>query len=73
MKTRQMLDLLTDAGYPMKLLAAQSGVSYMKLFRYIRKHGGLSPDEKARLWRFAIMQPIIAEALDIEIEEDKNA
>ena len=69
MKTREMLDRLTGASYPMKLVAAQSGVSYMKLFRYYRRGGKLTPDEKARLWRFAIMQPVISDALDIEMEE----
>lgn len=70
MRTRQMMQLLTDAGYPMKLVAAQSGVSYMKLFRYVRRDGKLSPGDKARLWKFGITQPAVAEPLDIEIQED---
>lgn len=70
MRTRQMMQLLTDAGYPMKLVAAQSGVSYMKLFRYVKRDGKLTPDDKARLWRFGIMQPVVAEPLDIEIQEE---
>lgn len=69
MRTREMMALLEDASYPMKLVAAQSGVSYMKVFRYIRRDGKLTPDEKARLWRFAIMQPVVSEALNVEIEE----
>jgi hypothetical protein len=69
MKTREMLETMAGAGYPIKLVAAQSGVSYMRVFRYLRRGGALSPDDKARLWRFAVMQPPIAAALDIEIEE----
>lgn len=70
MRTREMMALLEDASYPMKLVAAQSGVSYMKVFRYIRRDGKLTPDEKARLWRFAIMQPVVSEALNVEIGEE---
>lgn len=69
MRTREMMELLEDASYPMKLVAAQAGVSYMKVFRYMRRDGKLTPDEKARLWRFAIMQPVVSEALNVEIEE----
>lgn len=69
MRTREMMALLEGANYPMKLVAVQAGVSYMKVFRYIRRDGKLTPDEKARLWRFAIMQPVVSEALNVEIEE----
>lgn len=70
MRTKEMLGLLSEAGYPMKLVAAQSGVSYMKLFRYVRRNGKLTPGDKARLWKFGITQPAVAEPLDIEIQED---
>lgn len=71
MKTREMLTILTNAAYPLKLVAAQSGVSYMKVFRYFKNDGGLSPDEKAKIWKFAIMQPVISDALDSDIQEEK--
>lgn len=70
MKTRDMLTVLQDSKYPLPLVAAQSGVSYMKLYRYCRKGGALSPDEKAKVWRFAIMQPVVSSALSIELEEE---
>lgn len=70
MKTREMLDLLNSESYPLSLIAAQSGVSYMKLFRYCRRNGKLSPDEKAKLWRFAIVQPIISEAISAELDDE---
>lgn len=69
MKTKEMLRKLTGAGYPTKLVASQSGVSYMKLFRYCRGEAKMTPDEKSRIWRFAILQPVIADALNIEMQE----
>lgn len=69
MKTKQMIALLTDAGYSLKLLSTQSKVSYMKLFRYVRRDGSLTPDEKAKLWRFGIAQPIVSDALENDIQE----
>lgn len=69
MKTKQMIALLTDAGYSLKLLSTQSKVSYMKLFRYVRRDGKLTPDEKAKLWRFGIAQPIVSDALENDIQE----
>jgi len=70
MKTREMLALLTANKYPMNMIAEQAGVGYFRLYRYIKGTAAMSPDEKAKLWRFAIMQPLISEALAIEIEED---
>lgn len=72
MKTKEMIALLLDAGYSMRLLATQSRVSYMKLFRYVKRDGGLSPDEKAKLWRFGIAQPIVSDAMDSDIQEAKK-
>ena len=69
MKTKQMIALLTDAGYSLKLISTQSKVSYMKLFRYVRRDGALTPDEKAKIWRFGIAQPIISDALESDIQE----
>lgn len=69
MKTKQMINLLTEAGYSLRLLSSQSNVSYMKLFRYVRAGGALSPDEKAKLWRFGIMQPVISDAMENDIQE----
>jgi len=69
MKTREMMALLESASYPMKLVAMQSGVSYMKVFRYMRRDGKLTPDEKSKLWRFGKMQPVVEKALMIEVEE----
>lgn len=70
MKTRDMIAMLNDESYPLSLIATQSGVSYMKLFRYCRRDGKLSPDEKAKLWRFAIVQPIIADAITAELDDE---
>lgn len=69
MKTRDMIETLTDAGYPLSLIASQSGVSYMKLYRYVKKSGDMTPDDKALVWRFGKMQPAVEVALGIEIEE----
>lgn len=69
MKTREMLAILTDAGYPLSLVASQSGVSYMKLYRYVKADGAMTPDEKALVWRFGKMQPAVELALGIEIKE----
>lgn len=69
MKTRDMLDILLAAGYPLSLIASQSGVSYMKLYRYAKGSHKMSPDDKARIWRFGKMQPAVELALGIEVEE----
>lgn len=68
MKTQTMINLLLDAGYSMRLVATQSRVSYMKLFRYVKREGKLTPDEKAKLWRFGIMQPIVSDAMESDIQ-----
>jgi methylphosphotriester-DNA--protein-cysteine methyltransferase len=70
MKTKYMLELLKTAGYPLSLVAAQAGVSYMKAHRYVKGEGRLTYEEKARLWRFGKAQPVVEEALGIEIEEE---
>lgn len=72
MKTREMIALLTGSKYPMNMIAEQAGVGYFRLYRYMKNTGKLSPDEKAKLWRFAIMQPLISEALAIEIYEESK-
>lgn len=72
MKTKEMINLLIDAGYSMRLLATQSRISYMKLFRYVKREGALSPDEKAKVWRFGIAQPIVSDAMESDIQEAKK-
>lgn len=69
MKTKEMLTILQGAGYPLSLVASQSGISYMKLYRYVKGSHALSYDDKARLWRFGKMQPAVEVALGIEVEE----
>lgn len=72
MKTKEMISLLVETGYSMRLLAAQSRISYMKLFRYMQRDGSLSPDEKSKLWRFGITQQVVSDALAIDIHEEKK-
>lgn len=72
MKTKHMLELLKSAGYPLSLVAGQAGVSYMKTHRYLKGTHPLTYDEKARLWKFGKAQPVVEDALGIEIEEDSE-
>lgn len=57
MTTKEMLQFMKEEGYPLTLMAAQSGISYFALYRHLNKGGELSNDEKAAVWRFAMCQP----------------
>lgn len=59
MTTKEMLQFMKDQGYPLTLLATQSGVSYYKLYRHQQGGGALTDDEKAAVWRFAMCQPAL--------------
>lgn len=69
MRTKEMISILTEAGYPLSLIASQSGISYMKLYRYVKGTHTMTPDDKALVWRFGKMQPAVEVALGIEIQE----
>lgn len=59
MTTKEMLQFMKDQGYPLTLLATQSGVGYYKLYRHQQSGGALTEDEKAAVWRFAMCQPAL--------------
>jgi len=59
MTTKEMLQFMKEQGYPLTLMATQSGVSYFGLYRHLNKGGVLSSDEKAAVWRFAMCQPAL--------------
>ena len=59
MTTKDMLNFMKDQGYPLTLMAGQSGVDYFALYRHLNKGGALSSDEKAAVWRFAMCQPAL--------------
>lgn len=57
--TKTLIELLEAADYPLRFIARQANVPYMKLYRYKRSEYTLTPDEEARIRRFAIVQPCI--------------
>lgn len=66
MTTREMLIFMKEQGYSLRLLAAQSSVSYFKLYRHMadaQRGRNLSYADKAAVWRFALVQPVLFERL----------
>lgn len=60
MTTREMLKFMKAQGYPLTLMATQSGVDYFKLYRH-QQGKALTSEEKAKVWRFALCQPALEE------------
>lgn len=59
MTTKEMLQFMKDEGYPLTLMATQSGVDYFALYRHLNKGKSLSSDQKAAVWRFGMCQPAL--------------
>lgn len=57
--TKDLIEQLEAADYPLRFIARQSLVPYMKLYRFKRSEYALTSDEEARVRRFAIVQPCI--------------
>ena len=72
MTTREMLTFMKAQGYPLTLMATQSGVDYFKLYRHQRGKA-LTSEEKAQVWRFALCQPALeSKVMSMAIREDKR-
>lgn len=61
--TRELVEALERNGYPLRFIAAQAGVSYMKLYRSKVSTAVLSVEDEARIRRFAIVQPCIMDGV----------
>lgn len=61
MSSSEIIQRLSDAGYSMTLIAKQSDISYMRLYRSMNGNVTLSDNEAARLRRFALVQPCMIE------------
>jgi len=76
MTTREMLTFMVGHGYTVKLLAEQAGVSYYKAYRHYTGKGRgtrLNHADKAALWRFALLQPVLSDHLyAMATTEDKE-
>lgn len=59
MTTKEMLKFMKDSGYPLTLMASQSGVEYFSLYRHLMKGGALSDEDKSAVWRFTLCQPVL--------------
>ncbi len=57
--TLELVEALERNGYPLRFIAAQAGVSYMKLYRSKASAAVLSVEDAAKIRRFAIVQPCI--------------
>jgi hypothetical protein len=61
--TLELVEALERNGYPLRFIAAQAGVSYMKLYRFKRSEYTLTGEEEARVRAFAVVQPCIMGAM----------
>lgn len=58
MDIRDVLEKLEGNGYSLALVAKQSGVSYMRLYRFYKQDmAALSDTEQANIKAFAFVQP----------------
>lgn len=57
MTDREILCKLDAEGYPMTLVAKQSGVEYARIYRAFRGKYPLNEEESAQLKAFAYLQP----------------
>lgn len=70
MTTREMLQLLKGEGYPIKVLARQAGVQYLRVHRHVNGSSVLSDDDKAALWCVGRQMPTVECALLHELADD---
>ena len=75
MHTKEAIAVLIDQGYPLRLIARQSGVPYMKLYRYYAEGKNLSEQDQARVRVFAYVQPAftcrVAESQENRVHNDQ--
>lgn len=57
MDTLNMVKLLVDNGYSLNLIAKQTGMAYMDLYRSLNQGRKLREEEAAAIRKFAIVQP----------------
>jgi len=64
MNTKNIIAKLIKSGYPLRLIASQTGVSYMKLYRFYSEEKKLSEPEQAKIKAFAYMQPVFTRIIE---------
>lgn len=61
--TLTLIEALESAEYPLRFIARQANVPYMKLYRFKRSEYTLTVEEEARVRAFAVVQPCIMGAM----------
>jgi len=61
--TLTLIESLEAADYPLRFIARQANVPYMKLYRFKRSEYTLTGEEEARVRAFAVVQPCIMGAM----------
>lgn len=73
MTTKEMLKFMKEQGYPLTLMATQSGVEYWSLYRHLQQGKTLSDKEKVAVWRFGMCQPSLEfRMFEMAVAEDKR-
>ena len=57
MTTLEILAKLQAEGYSLAIIAKQSGVPYMRLYRYFNTGAALTDEQRAAIKSFALVQP----------------
>lgn len=57
--TNELIASLEAADYPLRFIARQASIPYMKLFRFKRGDYSLTAEEDARVRAFAVVQPCV--------------
>lgn len=57
MDTRELLEILQGEGYSLRLIATQTDVAYMRLYRFLNTASLLTDYEHDRVKQFALVQP----------------
>lgn len=57
MNVKEILTKLQDEKYPLALIAVQTGVPYMRIYRHDRDGAALTEEEQAKIKAFAYVQP----------------
>lgn len=53
----EIIKRLVDSGYPLTLIASQSGVPYQRIYRELHGKYPLNAEDSAKLRAFAFIQP----------------
>lgn len=57
MGTQEIIQKLQQEKYTISIISRQSGVPYMRIYRYMNSGGAMSEGEQAAIRAFALVQP----------------